>query len=122
MWGKVWGTRGHKEGDGLGFLSPEHVPLFKVGDSVHVIEGTGTGHVKMSSVAWFGRVVGMEEGKFLVRNRIQAGRGSPAMIDGQYLILHTFPQFVPNPNPNPDPKPNHDPNPNPSADSNPTTN
>ena len=68
--GKVRGTIVHKgdsqsnmamEGDGLSFLSPEHVPLFKVGDSVHVFEGTGTGQVKMRSVAWFGRVVGMKE-------------------------------------------------------------
>ncbi len=48
-----------KEEDGFSFLSPEHVPLFKVGDSVHVFKGTGTGQVKMRSVAWFGRVVGM---------------------------------------------------------------
>jgi hypothetical protein len=31
----------------------------------------------------------MRDGKCLVRNRILAGRGSPAMIDGQYLILQT---------------------------------
>jgi hypothetical protein len=77
------------EEDGFSFLSPEHVPLFKVGDSVHVFEGTGTGQVKMRSVAWFGRVVGMKEGKFLVRNRILAARGSPALVEGQYLQLQT---------------------------------
>ena len=77
------------EEDGNSFLSPEHVPLFKVGDSVHVFEGTGTGQVKMRSVAWFGRVVGMKEGKFLVRNRILAARGSPALVEGQYLQLQT---------------------------------
>ncbi len=49
---------------------------------MHVFEGTGTGQVKMRSVAWFGRVVGIKEGKYLVRNRILAGRGSPAMIEG----------------------------------------
>ncbi len=76
------------EGDGFSFLSPEHVPLFKVGDSVHAFEGTGTGQVKMRSVAWFGRVVGMKEGKFLVRNRILAARGSPALME-QYLQLQT---------------------------------
>ncbi len=94
VWGKVRGTRGHKEygqsnmameGGGLSFLSLEHVPLFKVGDSVHVFEGTWTGQVKMRSVAWFGRVVGMKEGKVLVRNRILAGRGSPALVEGQSL-------------------------------------
>jgi hypothetical protein len=67
-------------------LSPEHVPLFKVGDSVHVFEGTGTGQVKMRSVA---RVVGMKEGNCLVRNRILAARGSPALVEGQYLQLQT---------------------------------
>ena len=77
------------EGGGLSFLSPEHRPLFNVGDIVHVFEGTGTGQVKMRSVAWFGRVVGMKEGKYLVRNRILAGRGSPAMIEGQFLTLQT---------------------------------
>ena len=96
--GKVRGTIVHKgdsksgmamEGDGLSFLSPEHVPLFKVGDSVHVFEGTGTGQVKMRSVAWFGKVVGMKEGKFLVRNRILAARGSPALVEGQHLQLQT---------------------------------
>ena len=96
--GKVRGTIVHKgdsesnmamEGDGLSFLSPEHVPLFKVGDSVHVFEGTGTGQVKMRSVAWFGRVVGIKEGKFLVRNRILAARESPALVEGQYLQLQT---------------------------------
>ena len=96
--GKVRGTIVHKddsqrkmamEGDGLSFLSPEYVPLFKVGDSVHVFEGTGTGQVKMRSVAWFGRVVGIKEGKFLVRNRILAARGSPALVEGQYLQLQT---------------------------------
>ncbi len=39
------------EGGGLSFLSPEHRPLFNVGGSVHVFEGTGTGQVKMMSVA-----------------------------------------------------------------------
>ena len=77
------------EGDGFSFLSPEHVPLFKVGDNVHVFEGTGTRQVKMRSAAWFGRVVGMKEGKFQVRNRILAGRGSPALVEGQYLTLQT---------------------------------
>ena len=31
----------------------------------------------------------MRDGKYLVRNRILAGRGSPALIDGQYLTLQT---------------------------------
>ncbi len=58
--------------------------------NVHVFEGTtGTGQVKMRSVAWFGRVVGMKEGKFQVRNRILAGRGSPTLVEGHYLTLQT---------------------------------
>ncbi len=96
--GKVRGTRGHKRYSERkmamsvvesSFMSPEQVPLFKVGDNVHVFEGTGTGQVKMRSVAWFGRVVGMKEGKFQVRNRLLAGRGSPALVEGQYLTLQT---------------------------------
>jgi hypothetical protein len=31
----------------------------------------------------------MKEGKYLVRNRILAGRGSTAMIEGQFLTLQT---------------------------------
>ena len=31
----------------------------------------------------------MKEGKFQVRNRILAGRGSPALVEGQYLTLQT---------------------------------
>ena len=98
-WGvfcKVRGIRGHKEG-GRGwlamelleesFLSPKFVPLFKNGDLVHVFEGTGSGQVKMRSVGWFGRVLGMKEGKYMVRNRILAEKGSPALIEGEYLTL-----------------------------------
>jgi hypothetical protein len=51
------------------FLSPEFVPLFKKGDLVHVFEGTGSGQVKMRSVGWFGRVLGMKEGKYMVRSK-----------------------------------------------------
>jgi hypothetical protein len=89
-------VRGHK-GVGRGwvemelleesFLSPEFVPLFIKGDLVHVFEGTGSGQVKMRSVGWFGRVLGMKEGKYMVRNRILAGKGSPALIQGEYLTL-----------------------------------
>jgi hypothetical protein len=32
------------------------------------------GQVKMRSVGWFGKVLGMKEGKYLVRNRILAVR------------------------------------------------
>ena len=96
--GKVRGIRGHKqnserkmatEGVGLICVTPQNVPLFKAGDSVQVFEGTGPGQVKMRSVAWFGRVVGTRDGKYLVRNRILAGRGSPALVEGQYLTLQT---------------------------------
>ncbi len=98
-WGvfcKVRGIRGHK-GVGRGwveiellgesFLSPEFEPLFKKGDLVHVFEGTGSGQVKMRSVGWFGRVLGMKEGKYMVRNRILAEKGSPALTQGEYLTL-----------------------------------
>ena len=96
--GKVRGTRGHKRYSERkmamsvvesSFMSPEQSPMFKVGDNVHVFEGTGSGQVKMRSVAWFGRVVGMKEGKYMVRNRILAGKGSPALIEGEYLTLQT---------------------------------
>jgi hypothetical protein len=69
-------------------MSPELRPLFVKGkDCVQVYEGTGSGQVKMRSVDWFGRVLGMREGKYLVRNRILAGKGSPALIGGEYLTL-----------------------------------
>ena len=96
--GKVRGIGGHKqnserkmatEGVGLICVTPQNGPLFKAGDSVHVFEGTGPDQVLMRSVAWFGRVVGTRDGKYLVRNRILAGRGSPALVDGQYLTLQT---------------------------------
>jgi len=95
---KIREIRGHKqnserkmatEGVGLICVTPQNVPLFKAGDSVQVFEGTGPGQVKMRSVAWFGRVVGTRDGKYLVRNRILAGRGSPALVEGQYLTLQT---------------------------------
>jgi hypothetical protein len=70
-------------------VSPEIRPLFKVGDCVQVFDGTGTGQVKMRSVGWFGRVEGMKEGKYMVRNRILARRGTAALIEGQYLKLQT---------------------------------
>ncbi len=54
-----------------------------------MFEGTGSGQVKMRSVGWFGKVVGMEKGKYLVRNRILAGKGSPALVEGEYLTLQT---------------------------------
>ena len=69
------------------FRSPELRPLFKKGDLVHVYEGTGSGQVKMRSVGWFGRVVGMQEGEYLVRNRILTGRGAPSLIAGEYMTL-----------------------------------
>jgi hypothetical protein len=71
------------------FLSPEARPLFEKGDCVHVFEGTGSGQVKMRSVGWFGKVLGMKDGKYLVRNRILSAKGSPALIGGEYLTLQT---------------------------------
>ena len=75
------------EGEGAMFMSPELRPLFVKGDCVQVFEGTRSGRVKNRSVGWFGKVVGMKEGKYLVRNRILAGKGSPALIEGGYLTL-----------------------------------
>ena len=75
------------EGTGASFMSPELRPLFVKGDFVHVFEGTGSGRVKNRSVGWFGKVLGMKEGKYLVRNRILAGKGSPALIEGGYMSL-----------------------------------
>ncbi len=64
MLGKVRGTIVHKddsqsnmakEGDGLSFLSPEHVPLFKVGDSVHVFGNKdGSSENKECCLVWKG--------------------------------------------------------------------
>ncbi len=68
-------------------MSSELRPLLKKGDLVHVYEGTGSGQVKMRSVGWFGRVSGMKEGKYQVRNRILAGKGAPTLIEGEYLTL-----------------------------------
>ena len=90
------GIRGPK-GEGGGVLemelgeksveSPEARRLFEKGECVSVFEGSGSGQVKMRSVGWFGTVVGIKEGKYLVRNRILAGKGSPALIEGEYLGL-----------------------------------
>ena len=85
----VWGGELAMEVGEDSFLSPEARPLFEKGDCVHVFEGTGSGQVKMRSVGWFGKVVGMEKGRYLVRNRILAGKGSPALVGGEYLTLQT---------------------------------
>ena len=103
-WGvfcKIRGIRGHKEVFRgwvemelleEGFLSPEFVPLFKKGDLVQVFEGTGSGQVKMRSVGWFGRVVGMKEGKYMVRNRMLAGKGSPALCRNNSWYRYKYTQ------------------------------
>jgi hypothetical protein len=52
---------------GQSFLSPQPpVPLFAVGDMVHVFEGTGVGKEGLRNVGWFGKVVGREGSAFLV--------------------------------------------------------
>ncbi len=44
---------------GQRFFSPQPpVPLFAVGDMVHVFEGTGVGKEGLRNVGWFGKVVG----------------------------------------------------------------
>ena len=83
----MWGGGFEMEVGEKSFLSPEARPLFEKGDCVSVFEGSGSWQVKMRSVGWFGKVVGMKQGKYLMRNRILAGRGSPALIEGEYLAL-----------------------------------
>ena len=61
----------------------------RVGDLVHVFEGTGAGLVRGRDVGWFGKVVGVEGETFLVRNRLLNGRGPPNRVEGQYLRLQT---------------------------------
>ena len=46
------------------------LPGVKVGDLVHVFEGSGAGLVRGRDVGWFGKVVGVEGETFLVRNRL----------------------------------------------------
>jgi hypothetical protein len=61
---------------GKSFLSPQPpVPLFAVGDMVHVFEGTGVGKEGLRNIGWFGKVVGREGDAFLVRNRLLAAKG-----------------------------------------------
>ena len=61
--------------------SPVFLPRVKVGDLVHVFEGTGVGKEGLRNVGWFGKVVGMEGGAFLVRNRLLAAKGRPNLVD-----------------------------------------
>ena len=67
--------------------SPSCLERVKVGDLVHVFEGTGAGLVKGRDVGWFGKVVGVEGETFLVRNRLLNGRGLPNRVEGQFLRL-----------------------------------
>ncbi len=46
--------------------APPNVQVFKEGDMVHVLEGTGVGKVRRRDVSWFGKVVGREGGFYLV--------------------------------------------------------
>ena len=71
---------------GESFFSPgAPVPIFVVGDMVHVFEGTGVGLKGGRDVGWFGKVVGMEGGAYLVRNRLLAAKGRPCLVDGQFM-------------------------------------
>ncbi len=70
------------------FLSPQPpVPLFAVGDMVHVFEGTGVGKEGLRNVGWFGKVVGREGGAFLVRNRLLAAKGRANLVQGEFMKL-----------------------------------
>jgi hypothetical protein len=78
------------EGENEMCVSPlVQLPAFREGDLVHVFEGTGVGKVGNRSVGWFGRVVGSDGSKYLVRNRLLSARGSPNLVDGQFLKLQT---------------------------------
>jgi hypothetical protein len=52
---------------------------------VHVFEGTGVGLKGGRDVGWFGKVVGMEGGAYLVRNRLLAAKGRPSLVDGKFM-------------------------------------
>ena len=70
------------------FLSPQPpVPLFAVGDMVHVFEGTGVGKEGLRNVGWFGKVVGREGDAFLVRNRLLAAKGRANLVQGEFMKL-----------------------------------
>ena len=70
------------------FLSPQPpVPLFAVGDMVHVFEGTGVGKEGLRNVGWFGKVVGREGDAFLVRNRLLAAKGRANLVEGEFMKL-----------------------------------
>ncbi len=69
--------------------SPVFLPRVKVGDLVHVFEGSGAGLVRGRDVGWFGKVVGVEGETFLVRNRLLNGRGPPNRVSGHHLRLQT---------------------------------
>ena len=75
---------GHNEKE---FASPVSLARLKVGDLVHVFEGTGAGLVNGRDVGWFGKVVGMEGETYLVRNRLLNGRGPANRVLGQFLKL-----------------------------------
>jgi hypothetical protein len=65
-------------------LSPKQVPMFKVGDNVHVFE------VGENEGCCLVRKGGRDErGAISGQNWLLAGRGSPALVEGQYLTLQT---------------------------------
>ncbi len=70
------------------FLSPQPpVPLFAVGDMVHVFEGTGVGKEGLRNVDWFRKAVGREGGAFLMRNRLLAAKGRANLVGGEFMKL-----------------------------------
>ena len=60
---------------------------FEEGDLVHVFEGTGVGKLWNRSAGWFGRVVGRDGNRYLVRNRILSAKGSPARVEAEFMKL-----------------------------------
>ena len=67
--------------------TPEPREGFRVGDIVHVYEGTSTGIRAHRTVAYIGTVVGFheEERKWLVRNNILAKKGQPNRVDEAFI-------------------------------------
>ena len=67
--------------------TPEPREGFRVGDIVHVYEGTSTGIRAHRTVTYIGTVVGFHEVemKWLVRNNIFAKKGQPNRVDAAFM-------------------------------------
>jgi hypothetical protein len=72
--------------------SPQPLPEFRVGDTVHVYHGTSAGVRAHQTVAYIGTVVGYhdEERKWLVRNNM-AKKGQPNRVDAAFMSRYANP-------------------------------